>query len=134
MILAPKPVRERSWGQVPLEDVTGCTICRCNQVRTVNFTIFELLTPKFRENLHFWRFLVLLVLLVPISLKLLVFVQKLFLTNNYFHIAEIDLTTRSPWYTCLVLTEVLQIYVRGMVNIFWGLKLKFGSKKAKVVC
>ena len=33
------------------------------------------------------------------------FVQKLFLTKNYFLIAAINLTTRGPLYTCLVAPE-----------------------------
>ena len=37
------------------------------------------------------------------------FVQKLFLTKNYFLIAEINFTTPGPLYTCLV--------VHGMILI-----------------
>ena len=33
------------------------------------------------------------------------FVQKSFLTKNYFLTAEINLTTRGPLYTCLVLVK-----------------------------
>ena len=33
---------------------------------------------------------------------LFVFVQKSFLTKNYFLTAEINLTTRGPLYTCLI--------------------------------
>ena len=35
------------------------------------------------------------------------FVQKSFLTKNYFPTAEINLTTRGPLYTCLVVSKLL---------------------------
>ena len=41
------------------------------------------------------------------SLTLLVFVQKSFLTNNYFHIAEIDSTTRGPLYTLSFCSKII---------------------------
>ena len=39
------------------------------------------------------------------------FIQKSFWTKNYFHTAEMNLTTRGPLYTCLVMNgTVMELY------------------------
>ena len=63
------------------------------------------------------------------------FVEKSFLTNNYFHIAEIDSTNRGPWYTfscfvsvilqyCSVLEESIHRLLCLMIVVFF--KTSFG--------
>ena len=46
---------------------------------------------------------------------LFVFVQKSFLTKNFFLSVEINLTTRSPLYTCLVLIASINMTSRGIL-------------------
>ena len=48
------------------------------------------------------------------------FVQKSFLTKNYFFIAVIDLTTRSPCYTCLD---------ENTVRVRWRAKREFFAER-----
>ena len=46
--------------------------------------------------------MVFLAIIIRYRLCMIFFVQKSFLTKNYFLIVEINLTTRGPLYTCLV--------------------------------
>ena len=51
-----------------------------------------------------------------------VFVQKSFLTKNYFLTAEINLTTWGPFYTCLVCISILcNNWTSTKISVLWPL-------------
>ena len=60
------------------------------------------------------------------------FGQKSFLTKNYFLTAEVNLTTRGPLYTCLVLScREISTVIQGIQHAYaeTGLKMHFYEKR-----